>query len=260
MNQPGAPMKQPISANGHEVSTERPSLTRRERQVLSLLAEGSSGAQIAAELVLSPETVRTHVRNAMAKLGATTRSQAVVIALQRDEIDSAAAGGGTGPRARPLPASAETRSALEQMLGGLASLYDVDAGAVYLSEADGLSLRQVATTGDSGFDLPEVVALGDGTLGRVALERRSQLLHDDRGSSRGALIVAPILAGGRLVGVIAFAARVSRPVGRSELLLLQAFSNRVGEVIAGGGDVERQLGVAMDRFRTSWSAAATGIA
>ncbi|MQA76554.1 MAG: GAF domain-containing protein [Solirubrobacterales bacterium] len=94
-------------------------------------------------------------------------------------------------------------------------------------------------------------------------ERRSsgaQLLHDDRGSSRGALIVAPILAGGRLVGVIAFAARVSRPVGRSELLLLQAFSNRVGEVIAGGGDVERQLGVAMDRFRTSWSAAATGIA
>ncbi|MQA76599.1 MAG: GAF domain-containing protein, partial [Solirubrobacterales bacterium] len=192
--------------------------------------------------------------NAMAKLGATTRSQAVVIAMQRDEIDSAAVGAATAARARPVPASVEIRSALEQMLGGLVSLYDVDGGVVYLSDADGLSLRQVAGTGGAGFDLPEVVALGDGTLGRAALERRAQLVNDDRGSSRGTLIVAPILAGGRLVGVIAFAARVSRPVGRSELLLLQAFSNRVGEVIAGGGDVERQLGVAMDRFRTSWSA------
>ena len=45
-----------------------------------------SGAQIAEQLVLSPETVRTHVRNAMAKLGASTRSQAVALALQRQEI------------------------------------------------------------------------------------------------------------------------------------------------------------------------------
>src|SRR5215210_1186069 len=65
---------------------DRPPLTRREREILGLLAEGMSGAQIAEKLVLSPETVRTHVRNAMAKLGASTRSQAVALALQRDEI------------------------------------------------------------------------------------------------------------------------------------------------------------------------------
>src|SRR3954451_19808650 len=61
-------------------------LTKRERQILGSLAEGLSGAQIAEQLVLSPETVRTHVRNAMAKLGASTRSQAVALAIQRSEI------------------------------------------------------------------------------------------------------------------------------------------------------------------------------
>ncbi len=66
----------------------RPPLTRREREILGRLAEGLSGAQIAEKLVLSPETVRTHVRNAMAKLGASTRSQAVALALQQQQIVS----------------------------------------------------------------------------------------------------------------------------------------------------------------------------
>ena len=47
-----------------------------------------------------------------------------------------------------------------------------------------------------------------------------------------------MIGGGRLLGVIALAARVSRPVGRSELLLLQAFANRVGEILLAGGDVD----------------------
>lgn len=61
-------------------------LSRREREVFELLADGLSGAEIAERLVLSPETVRTHIRNGMAKLGASTRSQAVAIALHRREI------------------------------------------------------------------------------------------------------------------------------------------------------------------------------
>jgi DNA-binding NarL/FixJ family response regulator len=61
-------------------------LTVREREVLGHLAEGRSIAEIAGELVLSTETIRTHVRNAMGKMGAHTRAHAVVVALRRGEI------------------------------------------------------------------------------------------------------------------------------------------------------------------------------
>lgn len=63
-------------------------LSPREREVLELLAQGLSGEDAAKELVLSAETVRTHVRNAMSKLGATTRVHAVALALQRGEISA----------------------------------------------------------------------------------------------------------------------------------------------------------------------------
>jgi DNA-binding CsgD family transcriptional regulator len=62
-------------------------LTRREREVLQLLARGLNAPQIGAQLFVSPATVRTHVQNAMARLGASTRIQAVSIALERGEID-----------------------------------------------------------------------------------------------------------------------------------------------------------------------------
>src|SRR5262245_60700126 len=58
------------------VGTELPTLTQRERDVLRLLADGHSNDEIGKELYISPETVRTHVRKAMAKLDADTRTQA----------------------------------------------------------------------------------------------------------------------------------------------------------------------------------------
>jgi DNA-binding NarL/FixJ family response regulator len=61
-------------------------LTVREREVLGRLAEGHTIEDIAAELVLSTETIRTHVRNAMAKLGTRTRAHAIVVALRRGEL------------------------------------------------------------------------------------------------------------------------------------------------------------------------------
>jgi DNA-binding CsgD family transcriptional regulator len=234
---------------------KRPRLTERESQVLGLLAEGRSGAQIAADLVLSPETVRTHVRNAMTKLGATTRSHAVALALQRGEIGAGTVGAPGGGDSSQGNRPAETAPALQRMLGGLVTLYDVDGGGVYLFEEDALSVRRVAVTESHGFELPELVALGDGTLGRAALERRSQFCQEGVGSSRSTLIAVPIMGGGRLLGVIALSARVSRPIGRSELLLLQAFANRVGDVLASGGDVSGPLAGAMEGFRASWSAA-----
>jgi DNA-binding NarL/FixJ family response regulator len=61
-------------------------LSNRESEILAMLADGLTGEEIARRLVLSPETVRTHVRNAMLKLDARTRTGAVVKALDREEI------------------------------------------------------------------------------------------------------------------------------------------------------------------------------
>jgi DNA-binding NarL/FixJ family response regulator len=61
-------------------------LTTRERQVLTLLARGYTGEEVARELEVSGETVRAHVRNSVTKLHARTRLHAVVLALQRGEI------------------------------------------------------------------------------------------------------------------------------------------------------------------------------
>jgi DNA-binding NarL/FixJ family response regulator len=61
-------------------------LTQRERDVLRLLADGMSNEEIGKNLFISPETVRTHVRKAMAKLDADTRTQAVATALRQSLI------------------------------------------------------------------------------------------------------------------------------------------------------------------------------
>lgn len=63
-------------------------LSDREAEILAMLARGLTGEEIAQRLVLSPETVRTHVRNAMSKLEARTRTEAVVKALEREEIQT----------------------------------------------------------------------------------------------------------------------------------------------------------------------------
>jgi DNA-binding NarL/FixJ family response regulator len=69
--------------NGAEATK---ALSSRESEILGLLAEGLTGEEIAKRLVLSPETVRTHIRNAMEKLSAKTRVEAVVKALDLGEV------------------------------------------------------------------------------------------------------------------------------------------------------------------------------
>lgn len=58
-------------------------LTERERQVLSLMAEGRSNQAICAELILSPKTIESHIRNIFIKLGAASRVE-VARAIERD--------------------------------------------------------------------------------------------------------------------------------------------------------------------------------
>jgi DNA-binding NarL/FixJ family response regulator len=68
-------------------SGSRGKLTRRQREILQLLADGGSTAIAARELDLSEETVKTHTKNALARLGAKNRTHAVAIALRECLID-----------------------------------------------------------------------------------------------------------------------------------------------------------------------------
>ncbi|HEX3453233.1 MAG TPA: PAS domain S-box protein [Gaiellaceae bacterium] len=63
-----------------------PPLTAREQQVLALVADGMTNERVAEELGISAETVQSHVRNAMSKLEADTRTQAVATALRQSLI------------------------------------------------------------------------------------------------------------------------------------------------------------------------------
>jgi DNA-binding NarL/FixJ family response regulator len=63
-----------------------PTLTQRERDVLRLLADGLSNEEIGKKLFISAETVRTHIRKAMDKLDADTRTQAVAKAIRQSLI------------------------------------------------------------------------------------------------------------------------------------------------------------------------------
>jgi len=62
-------------------------LTPREREILQLLADGLSNADVAGQLFISQETVKSHVRHILTKLEADTRTQAVAIALRDAMID-----------------------------------------------------------------------------------------------------------------------------------------------------------------------------
>lgn len=67
-------------------SAGRLRLTDREREIMTLVASGLHGADIAEHLFLSPETIKSHVHNVMRKLGAHTRAHAVAIALVTEQI------------------------------------------------------------------------------------------------------------------------------------------------------------------------------
>lgn len=246
----------------------RKPLSAREREILGLLAEGMSGTAIAEQLVLSPETVRTHVRNATRKLGAATRSQAVAMALGRGDIGAGASAVAEldGP-ARAKASQAEPdqlddgdrEALLGALLAGMASLADVEAGVIYLTDETGMGLRLAAIAearSDPRLGAREEITLGEGPIGRVALERRTQLLPAGAGGPSAlnrAVIASPMVADGRLTGVLCLAIRDSRPTSRREMLLLEAFANRVAEVLRRRESVGPNLKLALRRFRSSWT-------
>lgn len=67
-------------------ASSTPDLSKREREILRLLSHGLTNEEIGKQIYISPETVRTHVRRAIGKLGAKTRTQAVATALRQGLI------------------------------------------------------------------------------------------------------------------------------------------------------------------------------
>jgi DNA-binding NarL/FixJ family response regulator len=65
-------------------------LTRREREVLALLSQGSDNDAIAQHLVISPETARTHIQNVLGKLGVHSRLEAAAFVTQNGLLDDLA--------------------------------------------------------------------------------------------------------------------------------------------------------------------------
>jgi DNA-binding NarL/FixJ family response regulator len=80
----GSVVKDPSARTSH---TE--DLSRREREILLLLAEGRTELEIAAVLVLSPKTVATHIQNVLRKLGVHSRTQAVAAAYRDGLVETA---------------------------------------------------------------------------------------------------------------------------------------------------------------------------
>ena len=231
-----------------------------------MLAEGLSGAAIAERLVLSPETVRTHVRNAMDKLGASTRSQAVALALEDGQIGE---GGAQPAPAKPPPTAPSApqgapTATLTALLSGVAALADVDAATIYFAQEGGLALSLGAHASSAATPTPaprQELTLGEGSIGRVALERRARLVaapQSEDHPSGAPMLVTPMVSGGRLGGILCLEVRSSRPTSRRELLLLEAFGNRVADILAGGGDLTPALRSALQRFRASWTGTLEG--
>jgi DNA-binding CsgD family transcriptional regulator len=69
-----------------ETEVQELHLTEREREVLTLLAQGLQLEEIGNRLGIGTETVRTHVRNASDRLGASNRTHAVAIAIRHKLI------------------------------------------------------------------------------------------------------------------------------------------------------------------------------
>ena len=67
-------------------ATDTYDLTRREREILGLLADGLTQDQIAERLVIAPRTVATHIERILGKLGVQSRAQAVALAFREELV------------------------------------------------------------------------------------------------------------------------------------------------------------------------------
>ena len=77
----------PVQPGDDEPDDEAPALTDREVQILQMLADGCTPAEVAERLYISPKTVRNHLTKVYDKLGVNSRSAAIVVGLQHRLIE-----------------------------------------------------------------------------------------------------------------------------------------------------------------------------
>jgi len=141
----------PQAGNG---SGKGPGITVREREVLACVGRGLSSREIARELGLAPSTVDTHVRAAMAKLGARSRTQAALLA-----------GAGAGPASAHVLLTADQRRLLWLLGNGMSR------------SAAGRSLGVSRRTVDRRLsEIRRLLAVRTSTEAVVLNARRSQAL------------------------------------------------------------------------------------
>jgi len=98
-------------------------LSPREAEILTLVASGRSTKEISAELSIADSTVNWHVSNVLTKLDASSRAEAVAVALRSETLDPAAPPVPRPAGKRPLARAAQMiRETLRSSLRGLGEL------------------------------------------------------------------------------------------------------------------------------------------
>lgn len=151
-------------------------LSDREREVISKVADGSTGADIAQQLFLSPATVERHVANALRKLGASNRAHGIALAIESGELSDRVP--------RLSGALTEEYGAADhqtlQALDAPAALLDVDGGVVAANDGwrafEGDDARFHAEVGGNLLAVcDQAAADGDQAAGEVATGLREVL-------------------------------------------------------------------------------------
>ncbi|MFA4928448.1 MAG: PAS domain-containing protein [Patulibacter sp.] len=175
-----------------------PTLSEREREVVTLVSSGMTGAEIAEQLYLAPATVERHVANALRKLGAKNRPHAIALAIRSGELHGLATFdmlASEGPGAPPLPLPLQTLDALEEP----AAVLDADGNVLAVNEAwrefgrangrFGVQAEQnyLRVCEEAAADCPDAaqVAWGlhellENRSGSFSLEYRNDAPHDPR--------------------------------------------------------------------------------